>query len=164
MRDVRRVRERFLSKIHEVDGCWLWTGALDDGGYGLFSVGGKTQRAHRVAYELRFGKPRQHVRHKCGQRRCVNPAHLVEGTRQENVADMRRHGTLATGDRNGSRTRPDCLARGERSGSAKLTTAQVKRIRKSYTAGATVRELAKGYGVSKSTISRIVNRVNWGHV
>lgn len=145
--------------------CWRWGGTFDRNGYGTFSVGGRTVRAHRFSYEAAKGRPPQkHVLHKCGNRWCVNPHHLSDGTREENVEDMRRHGTLAVGKRNGARKHPESVARGERAGAAKLSASQVRSIRKAASSGVSVGDLARKHGVHKSTISRVINRVQWGHI
>lgn len=63
----------------DVAGCWEWTGTLSsDAGHGRFSFKYLTYCAHRVAWELTYGPlpARQNLRHKCGNRRCVNPDHL----------------------------------------------------------------------------------------
>jgi len=47
---------------------------------------------------------------------------------------------------------------------SKFTEAMVVSIRKGYAEGATQKQLAKGYGCSVSSVSKIVNGRNWGHV
>jgi hypothetical protein len=58
------------------NGCWLWIGAIDIGGYGVAPQGGQ---AHRVVYEILAGPiPRDHhLHHECETPRCVNPEHLT---------------------------------------------------------------------------------------
>lgn len=62
--------------------CWLWTGALNDSGYGVVRVGMKLMKTHRVAYLLEVGEipdghQIDHVRALgCTHRECCNPLHL----------------------------------------------------------------------------------------
>jgi HNH endonuclease len=89
---------RFWGKIAVAgdDECWPWRGALDPGGYGAFKLNGRKQNAHRIALELRIGRPISPgmlVCHTCNVRACCNPAHLYEGTSKQNVEDMMAAGT-----------------------------------------------------------------------
>lgn len=54
--------------------------------------------------------------------------------------------------------------RGERCGSAKLTSRQVDEIRQRFAQGERQSALAREYGVSQSNISQIVNRKRWSYV
>jgi hypothetical protein len=104
-----------------MSGCHLWTRAIGSGGYGSLTVGGKTLKAHRVAYELRYGPiPDGLVAcHRCDTPSCINPAHLFIGTHGDNARDResKQRRRPATGERHGSRTHPERLARGDRNGS-----------------------------------------------
>ena len=68
-------------------GCWLWTGRLDPKGYGTVHVFGKSQRAHRVVYELFVGPIPDGLEldHLCRVRHCVNPDHLEPVDHKTNV-------------------------------------------------------------------------------
>lgn len=80
--------ERFWPKVDKTDGCWLWTAALSDGGYGVFGIGGRrVVHAHRFAYQQRVGPIPEglHLDHLCRVRNCVNPDHLEPVTHAENV-------------------------------------------------------------------------------
>jgi len=81
------------------DGCWLWQGATQRDGYGLFRVDGRRRVAHRIALELYTGVPipvDKFVCHHCDNPPCVRPSHLFIGTAADNVADMVAKGRLVT--------------------------------------------------------------------
>lgn len=92
---------RFWAKVDKSagqDGCWPWTGGIWKG-YGYIGIDRKSERAHRVAYELEHGPIApglvlDHTCHNdtgcdggraCLHRRCVNPAHLEPVTDRANV-------------------------------------------------------------------------------
>lgn len=96
------LEQRFWKKVHKTDSCWLWTGAKFKSGYGQIDDKGKTLRAHRVSYELRYGvTPGDfHVLHSCDNPPCVNPSHLFLGTVKDNMRDCiskNRHPWQKTG-------------------------------------------------------------------
>lgn len=142
-------------------GCWLWNGCLS-GGYGQLSLRGVTTYAHHASYE-HFNGPRGdlQVLHRCDTPACINPDHLFLGTNLDNRLDSvakRRH---AHGERHGARTKPECLARGERNGQAKLTSDAAKQI---CEASGTHKVIAARFGVDKSLVSQIKRGLIWGHV
>lgn len=55
---------------------------------------GKTGRemAHRVAYRIWKGRPKNLVLHKCDVKPCVNPEHLYDGTYTDNRRDYQQRG------------------------------------------------------------------------
>lgn len=88
--------EQLWSKVRKTRGCWIFEGAKSNG-YGHIGIGGRggrTVRAHRLAWELEHGPiPRGlFVLHSCDNRACVR--HLFLGTQRDNLLDMaakRRH-------------------------------------------------------------------------
>ena len=175
--------ERFWTKVEKTDGCWNWTACCGRDGYGQFHIDGKWLRAHRYSLELKLGRPiaaGMQANHTCKQNhKCVNPHHLYEGTHQENMDDMKLDGTvargdkhgsrlhperLARGDKNGARLHPERLARGEKNANAKLTEDTVKEIRILREFGYTQMELAGMYGVNQTQICRVVNNKYWSHI
>jgi HNH endonuclease len=86
------------------DDCWPWKGARNSSGYGFLHFQGKSQGAHRAAYELTYGKIAEgiEVDHLCRNRLCCNPAHLEPITHEEN---MRRVRAAQTKNREGVQSR-----------------------------------------------------------
>lgn len=92
--------QRFMAKVHvpsNPNGCWEWQEYIDKRGYGTVRAWGKKRLAHRVAYQLFNHEPTQHVLHRCDNPRCVNPAHLYEGTQKQNVREMWDRGRAVGG-------------------------------------------------------------------
>ena len=82
---------RFWSMCDRSNGseCWLWTGNVTHGGYGIFHLG-KERRANRVAWMLSNHAsipPGLVVRHTCDRPACINPRHLLLGTHLDNQRD-----------------------------------------------------------------------------
>jgi len=130
---------RFWEKVArgEPDECWEWQASTFPNGYGQFWLNGSPVLAHRVA----AGRPEGQVNHKCDNRLCVNPAHLYEGDQEQNVADAHDRGGWS----------------GPVKPSSKMTIDQVEKIRERYAdSDVTYAELANDYGVSDSTIMRII--------
>ena len=64
--------------------CILWSGYIDQAGYGRF---GRHGYAHRRAYEEAVGPIPEGltIDHLCRVRACINPEHMEPVTRGENV-------------------------------------------------------------------------------
>lgn len=89
----------------------------------------------------------------------------------ERVATGERNGAHThperrpSGDRNGGRTKPESVPRGERNGTAKLTAADVQRIRALYATGRyTQHQLGELFGMGQPQVGCIVRREAWAHV
>ncbi len=155
---MRSLRDRFEDKYmpEPNSGCWLWMGAKSPSGYGKICLGSRvedgTARAHRVSWELYKGPIPNGalICHHCDVPLCVNPDHLFCGTPKDNTQDMIRKGRRVQSD-----------VRGERCGRAVLTEIDVLDIRTKRVSNA---DFSQIYGVSSSTISKIIHRSRWGHV
>lgn len=93
-----------------MSGCLLWTGEVNDKGYGRFLIGGKRIPSTHVALAL-AGRPVPNgmlACHHCDNPGCVNEAHLFVGTHTDNKRDMmgknrHDHSGLLTGGKRGRR-------------------------------------------------------------
>lgn len=173
------IEERFWSFVEKKGSCWEWTGGRDWDGYGIFSVRGKSVRAHRMAYSLAHGEemPSVMVLHRCDNPPCCNPEHLWIGTALDNARDAVSKGRTATGDRSGARLYPERLRRGpmpprapetrprgSKHANAKLTEDKVIEIFRRIRLGDVQRAIAREYCVSTSTVSLLLQRKIWAHV
>jgi len=136
--------ESFFNRVNCTEGCWLWTGKIDDTGYGIVYTPEKEIKVHRYMWEKVLGlDPVQLLRHRCDNRLCVNPTHLLEGTLQQNSQDMCE------------RVR---YAHGEEHPLAKLTDKEIEHMEDLYDVwGMTQAELSKTFKVSSSTVSRVLS-------
>jgi hypothetical protein len=89
------------------------------------------------------------VRHLDGNQGHNAEGNLAWGTRQENAADRRRHGT-------------DCV--GERHACAKINNATVVLIRELKSAGMTGREIGARVGLNRHQVNKIAAGKSWKHV
>lgn len=107
----RPLEERFFDRVQKADdGCWLWTGFINHGGYGRFSIS-HTQgvMAHRWAYEHWVGPIPDGltIDHLCRVTRCVNPEHLEPVTIQVNEQRAAAHNATKTHCKHGHEFTPE---------------------------------------------------------
>lgn len=103
-----RTLNRFIDKIdfpdteNIVEECWEWDASTTTG-YGQFRWDGSVGLAHRYAFLAVYGYlpagDDRDVMHECENRACTNPAHLWEGTRQQNARHAAESGVLGPKNR-----------------------------------------------------------------
>ena len=145
------MEQRYIKFIDKTETCWNWKGYIRRDGYANFKINPTTsQLAHRIAYELWVGEIPNDllVRHKCDNRKCVNPEHLELGTQTDNMRDMVARGR-----------RPHTI--GTQNPNSKLTEDDVKEIRVLLDFGFLQKEIAEMYGVSQTRISVIKLNKHW---
>jgi hypothetical protein len=149
--DRNPVPDRFWAKVDKrgPDECWPWMGSRVPGReYGMFGIGPKNFRSHRVAFELTFGKiaDGMDICHHCDNPPCCNPAHLFEGTAADNMADRDAKGRCQEGERHvrAKLTKEACLAIKADPGRP--------------------RDVARRFGISVRTVGRLRRDETWKRV
>ncbi len=140
------VEHYLLSRVSydHATGCWNWVLARDKDGYGWCTRIHGTKKAHRLSFQVFSGDliAGLQIIHSCDNPPCINPAHLRQGTVDDNMKDA------IARDRHGDR--------------AKLTAAKARKIRTAFAAGNITQDLlAKRHKVNPSTVSNIITRDTW---
>jgi hypothetical protein len=110
----------------------------------------RSENVHRIVLAAFRGEPptRKHVsRHLDGNQTNNRLDNLAWGTQKENIADARRHGTMA---------------RGSRAGASVLTESGVAEIAVLISKGVSDRVIADRFGMSESAIWGIRSGKSWG--
>lgn len=147
---LTRFRASFVEGLE--DECWEWLRSRHVAGYGQLKITSERRQAysHRIAFEVAYGPipPGKQVCHTCDNPPCVNPHHLFVGTSGDNHQDMKRKNRHLFGERNVR---------------AVLTEQKAREI-VALSPLLSQRELAKRYGVSQGTISKIALGRRWAHL
>lgn len=174
-------REAILAKtiVYAPNDCILWTGCLNNKGYGMSGIERRTVQCHRVAFFHANGYLTDGlvVMHKCDTPSCVNPEHLIEGTHADNAKDRDIKGrnrqqsgdrngartkpwTLKRGDQHHTRTRPETVKRGEENANSILTKSVVLEMRTEW-ANRSIASMSRHFGISESQAGRIRYNESW---
>ena len=136
-------------------GCWNCTSHYikPNIGYPLVVYNGKRITMSRYMYLIHKGDIPEglEIRHKCDNRKCINPDHLEVGTHSDNMQDMLK--------RNGRQH----LA-GSKNPHAKLNENKVIGILNLYESGKRQIDIARVYNVDRKTINDIVHKKTWKHI
>jgi hypothetical protein len=123
----------------EESGCFVWSKARNQKGYGQVWHQGRNWFAHRLSFTLSKGNILKGmvVCHSCDNPPCINPDHLWLGTMGDNMLDMMRKG---------------------RGGIAKLSKEDKEKIKLMHgTMNKSIEEISERYEVSGGVIRFVVN-------
>lgn len=84
---LQKAVDRWMPRLDiRENGCWEWTGSLNNGRYGRMGIGKRLYYAHRVFYAALVGEipAGLELDHLCSNGACVNPAHLEPVDRRTN--------------------------------------------------------------------------------
>ena len=146
--DVRKIflEREFLERVNKESGvrlnnlqtdCWEWTGGVYKNQYGQLNEDRYGEHyAHRWSYrhfkgEIEDGKC---ILHQCDNRKCVNPEHLIAGSKAEN--------------------NKEALERNPKASGRKLQDADLPKIAERVKAGELLKDIAKEYAMNWKCVSR----------
>ena len=146
--NLEQKQRKFLSYVNKQSGvrlnnlttdCWVWEGTIDGNGYGHLQTKWGTEMgkfSHRISYMLFKGEIPEGrlIRHKCDNRKCVNPDHLEIGTKKDNNQDARERNPRACGK--------------------KLQDDELPKIAERMRNGEYLKDIAKDYSMNWKSISR----------
>lgn len=156
-----KFQEHFRQRLVPEGECLVWTGRTYRRGYGRVRIDGHERAVHRVAWMMVHGAIPEGllVCHRCDNPPCCRVDHLFLGTMLDNARDSKAKGRTLTGKRNKGGAPP-----GSRCGAAKLTEADIPKIRVLAIEGVSQREIGRRFGVTQKTIWPIIHRKTWKHV
>ena len=130
---------------YEVDsnGCWNCTSHALSSGYPRKMINKQSIQLSRFVYAEHNGAIPEDmvIRHTCDNPKCINPSHLVIGTRSDNMKDMVERNRINRGI-------------------VKLSERDIELIKYAYHSEKyTERQLAKLFGVGISAIHKILTNV-----
>ena len=144
------------SRIDFSGECWVWAGAKSARGYGVISLKSqefpqKVAMSHRAVYEICVEPIPDGMRvlHRCDNPPCCRPSHLFLGTDADNVKDKVAKGRQA---------------RGEGSGTSRLTALQVLEIRKRFLACERPQKIAESFNIAECHVYSIATGRSWSHL
>ena len=145
---------QLVERTEEFGDCHLWVGSTTEQGYPTYKpFGCNCKLVRRAVFALNGGvlEPRVPIITTCGEKLCINPAHLKAST----VSAV----GIEAGKRGAWKTKSRCakISASKRKG-AKLTIEIAREIRMSSESGPV---LATRYGVDRSLINGIKAGTRW---
>lgn len=129
------------------NGCWEHNMKKDNQGYGQIEIKGINRKLHIVIYEEEERKllPKEQCNHKCHNRGCCNPSHILPGTHLENMYQMVDQNILTKQELNN------------------LSNDKKLEILRKFHTKLYISELSYEYNLSIPTIEKIIN-MKWEEV
>lgn len=134
---------KYIDMSGGADACWPWTASLSGSGRPYIEFEGRKYLAYRLTYELVNGAAiadNVMARHTCDNEICCNPNHIIPGTHQENMNDMKQR---------------------ERHG---LPHTAVRAIKKLLADGFEHKVIAERFGISRTMVTSINLGRSYSHV
>lgn len=153
--DDRELLDRIAARFDNVtdSGCIVLSSNHGDNGRPQIGSGRSKMRVARFIVACRDDlnmRDEWDTRHTCNNRACVNLAHLLHGTRQQNALDRYEQGTAPIGGR---------------APNVKLTDEQVWQVLDLIGAGTlSLTEIAQRFECSLTTVSNIKHGYTWRHI
>lgn len=155
----KKIKERttgksILKKTKNVNGCFLWQGAVDKDGYPKstyrFSDGSYEYRTHRALMrKLGYDTTGKTVVSSCGNVLCLNPDHISLGTQQQAIKNRSKRGNTI---------------KGSKMFNTFLTEDDILEMAEDRARGFTYKELAAMYGYSTASAAHQALHKYWKHV
>lgn len=157
------LRERLAARSVREGNCLVWTGCRSHFGHGTITFLNKKWWAHRASYLAEYGSiPKdKFICHRCDNPPCIYPVHLFVGTQRDNMQDAAMKGRLKMCF---TSKQDHHKAFGESVCGAKLTEEQALAILRNHVRGTNKKGLADQYGVTESTIRRVIAGDTWKHL
>ena len=146
--DLSRARVKVVERVSiSSDGCWEWKLKVRPNGYARVTYLRKSMYAHRLSFEAFNGyiDPQLDVCHSCDNRKCVNPDHLFQGTRKDNMQDA---------------VNKDRQAKGGKLPQTKIHGQNLVKVLQLIVDGFKYEYIANKFGVTKSCIGYIARKNN----
>lgn len=130
--------QQFWSRVKKGPKCWMWSGTVNQKGYGIFSH----KKAHRIAYTLSKGPIPYglQISHQCDNPGCCNPEHLSTATNFQNNAEK--------------------IARNP-SGQVRFNWGDICQMRDMFSKGASKRSIARKFKTPEKHVRDILSGKCW---
>lgn len=143
---TKEAYDKFLKNVNVTESCWLWIGKTHKSGYGYLHYDKKFYYAHKFSKEYSLGRTINsgfECCHTCFNKLCVNPDHIREDTRKNNIID-----NVLSGNHN----------------TVKLNASDIISIRNMASLGKSDKEISELFNVCRRNINEIRRYKSWKYV